>query len=302
MKTVIKKVFFLLVFFLCFSTCYAKKKRTVPAEVRIIKHSYPDLKVRYSYDKNENDWILTFSFPDDENKLSLYWCNGSLLPKEALKYKEKYWTLLYDYPEVLQDPSDMTEEEKESLKEFTTAENRKNGAGTPPFFFDWLYSADTQASLEKQLVQVSFLGKKSTVHKRIKEPLKNVEEKILALSKTDDDVKKFIDNFKSADAYYWRMIAGTHRKSFHSYGIAIDIIPKRYTGEAFWSWARDHNPSGWILTPLNRRWLPAKKVVEAFESEGFIWGGKWAIWDNMHFEYHPEIIKFNKKFKWRGNK
>lgn len=29
---------------------------------------------------------------------------------------------------------------------------------------------------------------------------------------------------------------------------------------------------------------------KAFESEGFIWGGYWAIWDNMHFEYHPELI------------
>ncbi|MBQ9624309.1 MAG: M15 family metallopeptidase, partial [Treponema sp.] len=24
--------------------------------------------------------------------------------------------------------------------------------------------------------------------------------------------------------------------------------------------------------------------------EGFIWGGYWVIFDNMHFEYHPELI------------
>ena len=293
-----KKVFFFLMLFLCISNCFAKKKKAVPEEIKIIEQSYPDLKITYSFDKKLNDWLLRIRFPDKKETVLLYWCEGCLLPKEELENKEKYWTLLYDYPQTLDDPATMTEEQQEELKNFTTSENRKNGAGTPPFFFDLLYSADSKASLEKQLVKVTFLGKKSTVHKRIETPLQNVNDKIMELYKTDTDVKNFVDGLKSADAYYWRMIAGTNRKSFHSYGIALDIIPKRYTGEAFWSWARDHNPKGWILTPLKRRWLPAQKVIEVFESEGFIWGGKWAIWDNMHFEYHPEIINFNKKYKW----
>ena len=40
--------------------------------------------------------------------------------------------------------------------------------------------------------------------------------------------------------------------------------------------------------------------IEIFEDEGFIWGGRWAVWDNMHFEYHPEIIgveKYKKYFE-----
>ena len=39
-----------------------------------------------------------------------------------------------------------------------------------------------------------------------------------------------------------------------------------------------------------RRWAPPKAVIEAFESEGFIWGGNWTLWDNMHFEYRPELL------------
>ena len=35
---------------------------------------------------------------------------------------------------------------------------------------------------------------------------------------------------------------------------------------------------------------PPAAVIKAFEDEGFIWGGRWAIWDNMHFEYHPELF------------
>jgi hypothetical protein len=31
-------------------------------------------------------------------------------------------------------------------------------------------------------------------------------------------------------------------------------------------------------------------VIRIFEEEGFIWGGKWAMYDTMHFEYHPELL------------
>jgi hypothetical protein len=49
-----------------------------------------------------------------------------------------------------------------------------------------------------------------------------------------------------------------------------------------------------MLLDLDRRWMPPQKVIEIFESHGFIWGGKWIIWDNMHFEYRPEVILYNK--------
>ena len=45
-----------------------------------------------------------------------------------------------------------------------------------------------------------------------------------------------------------------------------------------------------MLIPLKSRWMPPAAVIKAFEDEGFIWGGRWAIWDNMHFEYHPELL------------
>ncbi len=31
-------------------------------------------------------------------------------------------------------------------------------------------------------------------------------------------------------------------------------------------------------------------VVDAFEAEGFIWGGRWKHYDTMHFEYRPELL------------
>ena len=32
-----------------------------------------------------------------------------------------------------------------------------------------------------------------------------------------------------------------------------------------------------------------QEIVDAFEAEGFIWGGRWAHYDTMHFEYRPEL-------------
>jgi hypothetical protein len=32
------------------------------------------------------------------------------------------------------------------------------------------------------------------------------------------------------------------------------------------------------------------EIVKIFEKYGFIWGGKWFVFDNMHFEYRPEIL------------
>jgi hypothetical protein len=73
-----------------------------------------------------------------------------------------------------------------------------------------------------------------------------------------------------------RRIAGTDRPSAHSWGIAIDLDPAR---SEYWRWSR----GGW------RNRMP-QAIVDAFESEGFIWGGRWFHFDTMHFEYRPELL------------
>jgi hypothetical protein len=32
------------------------------------------------------------------------------------------------------------------------------------------------------------------------------------------------------------------------------------------------------------------EIVDIFEKQGFIWGGKWYHFDTMHFEYRPELL------------
>ena len=40
------------------------------------------------------------------------------------------------------------------------------------------------------------------------------------------------------------------------------------------------------------RWATAipQAIVDAFEAERFIWGGRWYHYDTMHFEYRPELL------------
>jgi hypothetical protein len=78
----------------------------------------------------------------------------------------------------------------------------------------------------------------------------------------------------------WRVIAGTKRLSMHSFGIALDVNPDL----PYWRWEK--HPE---TMPAQCKAFPPE-ILAAFEAEGFIWGGKWASFDLMHFEYRPEII------------
>lgn len=80
----------------------------------------------------------------------------------------------------------------------------------------------------------------------------------------------------AAGTYNCRPIAGTHQASAHGYGIAIDIATARAD---YWRWSR----SGY------RSRIPPE-IVAVFERHGFIWGGRWAHFDTMHFEYRPEML------------
>ena len=268
-----------------------KEEIHIPEKLKIFQEAYPDITFVSEWEKNVNDWKITMTL--GEKEIILYWANGAMLPEDELKNKDLYWSLLYeyDYRKPLKDPANFTPQEIEEIKKFGSDENRKSQAGTPMFFFDEIYHSKTRGKLESHIKGISFLGFRVNVHERIVQPLKEIETKINEAAKTDKEVANFVKSISKNEAYYWRVIANTNRKSFHSLGIAIDIRPKSYKGkEVYWSWTKDKDPDGWMLTPLKNRWMPPQAVIDIFEDQGFIWGGKWIIFDNMHFEYHPELI------------
>ena len=77
--------------------------------------------------------------------------------------------------------------------------------------------------------------------------------------------------------------------------MAIDLVPNSYGRlDVYWRWSRVFDREGWHRIPLERRWSPPRAVIEIFESHGFVWGGKWPHFDNIHFEYRPEILLYNR--------
>ena len=81
--------------------------------------------------------------------------------------------------------------------------------------------------------------------------------------------------------YAWRNISKSPRLSAHSFGVCIDLNVEK---GLYWQW----NPDAETLAEIRRDYPQA--IVDAFEAEGFIWGGKWHSFDFMHFEYRPELI------------
>lgn len=89
---------------------------------------------------------------------------------------------------------------------------------------------------------------------------------------------------KSGGSFNWRVISGTDRLSAHSFGIAIDLNTEL---GGYWKWS---GAKPGHATEYNNK-VP-QTLVQAFETYGFIWGGKWHHFDGMHFEYRPEMILY----------
>jgi hypothetical protein len=95
-----------------------------------------------------------------------------------------------------------------------------------------------------------------------------------ALVTADPSLRRFFAH--PGGTFVWRPIAGTDRQSAHSYGVALDLDP---TLGDYW---RNSSPPRW------RNRVP-QALVDAFEAEGFAWGGRWFHYDTMHFEWRPEL-------------
>ena len=159
---------FWLIFFVTLtfnSFCFALPS-PLPSDFLTFSSAYPDVTFEISYDSEYSDWKIDVTVPrpsGEPSKARFYWADGAMLPQTELESREKYWSLLYHYPKTLVDPADLSSEEAAALKNFGSSDNRKNGAGTPMFFFDTLYDSVTRANLEKRIVDD--IDKKLAQHK-----------------------------------------------------------------------------------------------------------------------------------------
>jgi len=143
-------------------------------------------------------------------------------------------------------------------------------------------------------------GSEGEVRKRLKKVvwLRNKVNKVLlvngengaaaSLQKISDELDKLPKKFTKyldnpAGTFVWRPIAGTKRLSAHSFAIAIDINVDQ---SHYW---RSSSPDKSGHYKFKNR-IPFE-IVEIFERNGWIWGGRWYHYDTMHFEYRPEVVK-----------
>lgn len=259
------------------------KSRETLSEIASLLIAYSNEISSVSY--MNNDWVLLF-----KNGEELYWAHGRLLPKVMRKDYKKYRQYIsYHYPDKLEDPASFTPQKIEEIKKENTSKKRST---MPPYegtFYELLYGSYDRASLEKELVRITFLGRRISVHNKVKRPMQEINRKIQLLARRNSTVAHFVNSIRSIHSYAWRKIRGSTSMSFHSLAVAVDILPKNRQKILYWGWEAARNPN-WPIVSLKQRWIPPKEIIKIFEDYGFIWGGRWVLYDNMHFEYRPELL------------
>jgi hypothetical protein len=288
-----KKVLCLVCFFAFINVSAAFAQGTSPAQttplraeavMKALAAAYPDRVGQAVY--RNGDWAVPV------RGAWYYYAEGRLLPEELRDKAADYDPQpFYNYTENLPPWREPGPEEAARFRDQATRRTQH-----PPkrsqHFYDALWRAHTKSESYDRLKTIHFLGKKILVHYSIMEELALVEERLLAEAKTNAQLRQWINTLNTVDTWNWRSIAATESRSFHAYGVALDLLPKSRTLETYWLWTARTKPEWWTV-PYAKRLHPPEAVIKAFEAYGFIWGGKWTFYDTMHFEYRPEILILN---------
>jgi hypothetical protein len=249
--------------------------------MKALAQAYPDRVGPAEF--RDGDWAVPLG------ETWFYYAGGRLLPAELRAAAEYDPQPFYNYPAELPPWKSPTAEEEERIR--TQSRRRlQHPSNRSNHFYDALWRASSRNEAWERVKSLRFLGRPVYVHYSILEELALVEERILAESRTSAQVKRWMDSLDILDGWNWRGIADTQSRSFHSYGAALDLLPKsRGNLETYWLWT-SRTKADWWTVPYSRRLHPPDAVIRAFESYGFVWGGKWLYYDTMHFEYRPEIF------------
>ncbi|WP_242972938.1 M15 family metallopeptidase [Anaeromicrobium sediminis] len=154
---------------------------------------------------------------------------------------------------------------------------------------------NSKIGVEKNLVSAK--GVRFNKNNRAAENIKNVMNELLPLAKSNGKIGACV--YPMSGTFCYRVISGTGRLSPHSFGIAIDLARDN---RDYWKWASKE-------AGAKRLKSYPQEIVNIFEKNYFIWGGKWNHFDILHFEYRPEFIIKSKYFsknigldeKWYSN-
>jgi len=252
-------------------------------ELKALASAYPDRIVAAVV--HDGDWALQV----DGEWYS--WAHGRILPQAQRVDWERYSRFrFYPYPLGGLPPLPQLDAESAARLKKLLEESRMRPPRRSEAFLERLLGGGSKSEILGRIMTVDFLGFPVEVHERIAGALRDVASECDALCRSDPQVSGFFGGLSEVDGFNYRDVAGTLTRSYHSYGLALDLIPKSYDGKVpYWRWAMEKNEQWWT-TSYERRWMVPDAVVAAFERHGFVWGGKWLFFDTMHFEYRPEIL------------
>ena len=168
----------------------------------------------------------------------------------------------------------------------TPSLNHDPGRMRDAAFFDAMYGR-TEGEVRAKLVKVLWLPSGKSVLftqvNRADQALEAVGREIAQ----HPELRAYMT--RTNGSFNYRVVAGTQRKSPHSYGIAIDFALPRDLG-MYWRWSGCRPGATCPYPPRLLQDQTLRRIVGIFEKHGFIWGGKWYHFDSVHFEYRPELL------------
>lgn len=254
--------------------------------VRAFAAAYPEKIEEVAF--RNGDWALRI----DETWYN--YAGGRMLPDRLLDEAESYAPYsFYQYESSLPALRDYSHEEVAAMEARVKAEEGSS-IGRYMGLYNDIWGINDYRSSEDHAKTIYFFGKQVNIHRDLLEDLAGIEARLKERAKSDPELQKYLNNIASVTGHNWRRIDGTSSLSLHSYGIAIDILPRNYSrAQVYWRWARQLGLP-WYNLPYNQRFMPPESFVDEFERAGFVWGGKWRMFDTIHFEYRPEIFELNK--------
>ncbi|MBN2440756.1 MAG: M15 family metallopeptidase [Spirochaetales bacterium] len=229
---------------------------------------------------------IVAAYPEQNLKAvnnALVWPDGTVMPYNIETGTKDYETLL-NSPDL----EDQMARGYPGGKDYPIPENMFDSPGRVRYypFFKKMYGTNA-GEVKAHLVPVKWLP--SSVNTTIYiTSVNGVNKKLQAVSDALDALPEKLQKYvlRCSGTFVWRNIARTHRLSAHSFGIAIDIDASFAN---YWKWdypgKKEDDPE-----KMGYKNSIPPEIVEIFEAQGFIWGGKWYHYDTMHFEYRPELL------------
>lgn len=108
--------------------------------------------------------------------------------------------------------------------------------------------------------------------------LQNTMKELNLIMEKKKSIYPFV--YPMSGTFNYRNISGTNLISAHAFGIAVDLKSDK---RDYWKWtSREDGEKRLLSYPI--------EIIQCFEKNNFIWGGKWGHFDILHFEYRPELI------------